>query len=626
MKFAYRGLLLTVTLLFAACGGGSGTTEISGPAATATCDPTDSSTHAECGTVLVALTDADGDFLNYTVDVLSLELETANGRIVETLPRTTRINFSDYVDLTELVTAAAIPPAMYVSGTIRFDYTDAEVIVEASGESKEAVVKDMDGKVLTQTELKIRLSNRDRLIVTKGRAALLQLDFDLAASHEVDITPTPAEAVSAQFIIAEVSPVDEKDVRVRGPLVSVSEEEMAYTVAIRPFHDRDGDFGRVRVHVTDETEFEVNEETFTGVEGLRALNAAGQGTPTVAAGTLDVDNREFTASIVLAGTSVPGIDRDAVVGNVIKREGNFLTVRGATVIPRERRAHFHDDVVVEIGPETKVFRDGYVNSDLGTDAISIGQRVTIRGSQPTPTTSADAPQILFDATQGAVRMHMTRLTGVVNSVMQGQTDITLYGIDRRRVGIFDFTGTGPSPDQDADPNNYEVATGNLTLAAFSAGKPIVAKGFPNAFGAAPPDFNGRTVIDYTDVRSALGMGWGVEGTVAPFVSIGPDGLILDNGNEDIDVRHHVKKGPVLIDLTSLDSDTTIVPHGTGRMAFYIKTADSLRMYSDFADFVTDLSTSLDGATAARSMHAHGQFDVDSNVFTAHKIGIYLIEP
>jgi hypothetical protein len=626
MKLACRGLLLTVTLMIAACGGGAGTSDISGSVPTAACDPTDSSTHGECGTVLVALTDADGDFLNYTVDVLSLELETANGRIVETLPRSTRINFTDYVDLTELVTAANIPPATYVAGTIRLDYTSAEVFVDAANESIPAVVKNMNGEVLTQTELKIHLSNRDQLVVRKGLPALLQLDFDLAASHEVDITSTPAEAVSQQFILAEVSPVDEKDIRVRGPLVSVNEDSMTYTVAIRPFHDRDGDFGRLRVHVNNETEFEVNEEIYLGADGLRALNAAGQGTPTVAAGTLNVANREFTASIVLAGSSVPGIDRDAVVGNVIKREGNFLTVRGATIIPSDRRAHFHDDVVVEIGPETKVFRDGHRLSDLGIDAISIGQRVTIRGTQPTPTTDASAPQVLFDATQGAVRMHLTRLTGIVNTVMPGQTDITLHGIDRRRVGIFDFTGTGSSPDQDADPDNYEVATGNLTLADFSAGKPIVAKGFPNAFGAAPPDFFGRTVIDYSDVRSALGMGWGAGGTVAPFVSIGPDGLILDNANEDIDVRHHVKQGPVLIDLTSLDSNTTIVPHETDRMAFYIKTADSLRMYSDFDDFVNDLSISLDGVTAARSMHARGHYDTNMNVFTAYKIGVYLLEP
>jgi len=626
MKLAYKGLLLSVALILTACGGGSGTTPVAGPTPTAQCDPNDPNTHSECGTVLVAITDADGDFLNYTVDVLSLELETANGRIVETLPRATRINFTDYVDLTELVTAASVPPATYVSGTIRLDYTNAEVFVEASDESKAAVVKDAAGNNLTQTELKIHLSNRDRLVVSKGRPALLQLDFDLAASHEVDIVPTPAEAVSEQFIIAEVAPVDEKDIRVRGPLVSIDEDQMTYTVAIRPFHDRDGDFGRMKVHVSNETEFEVNEELYVGVEGLRALNAAGKGTPTVAAGTLNVAEREFTANIVLAGSSVPGIDRDAVIGNVIKREGNFLTVRGATIISSDRRAHFHDDVVVEVGPETKVFRDKHRHRDLTTDAISIGQRVTIRGTQPTPTTDASAPQILFDATQGAVRMHVTRLVGIVNSVTPGQTDITLHGIDRRRVGIFDFTGTGASPDQDADPDNYEVATGNLTLAAFASGKPIVAKGFPNAFGVAPPDFFGRTVIDYSDVRSALGVGWGAEGTASPFLSIGPDGLTLNNGNEDIDVRHHVKQGPVLIDLTSLDSDTTIVPRETDRKAFYIKTTDSLRMYSDFGDFVDDLSTSLDGATVARSMHAHGKYDTDTNVFAAYKIGVHLLEP
>ena len=191
--------------------------------------------------------------------------------------------------------------------------------MEVEGESKAAVVKNADGDLIAQTELKIELSDRDRLIVTRGRPAFLQLDFDLAASHRVDIEPTPAEAVSEQFILAEVAPVDEKDIRVRGPLLASISMSMSYTVAIRPLHDRDGDFGRVKVHVTDDTEFEVNELTFAGAEGLRALNDAGQGTPTVAKGTLNVAERKFTADIVLAGSSVPGIDRDAVIGNVIKR-------------------------------------------------------------------------------------------------------------------------------------------------------------------------------------------------------------------------------------------------------------------------------------------------------------------
>lgn len=630
--FAGWMTMLLAAVILAACGGGAGTTA-NPPVATAECDPNDPETFEECGTVLVALTDADGDFDNYTVDVLSLKLETANGRIVETLPRKTRINFTDYVDLTELVTVATIPPAVYVSGIISLDYSNAEIYVEDSSAgqdptngSKEAVVKDAEGNVLTQTELKIRLSNRDQLIVTRGRPALLQLDFDLEASHTVDLEPTPADAFSEQFILAEVLPVDEKDIRVRGPLVAVSVDEMTYTVALRPFHDRVGDFGRFKVHVTSETEFEVDEVVYSGAEGLRALDVAGPGTPTVAKGTLNVAERKFTADIVLAGSSVPGIDRDAVIGNVIKRYGNFLTIRGATIVPSDRPMHYHNDVVVEIGPETKVFKDGYHASDLSIDAISIGQRVTIRGNQPTPTTDALAPQILFDATQGSVRMHVTHLSGIVNSVMPGQTDITLHSIDRRRVQIFDFSGTGKSDGEDANPDNYEIATGNLTLADFSEGKPIVARGFPTAFGWAPPDFTGRTVIDYTDVRSALGVGWRADGMEEPFYEITPEYLVLWNKNPDIDQRHYIKQGPVLIDLTALDSNTTILPRETGRLAFYIKSADSVRMYSHFEDFSNDLATSLTGGDRARSMHARGKYDVDTNVFTAYKIGVYLLEP
>ena len=625
-----RTALLLATMAFVGCGGGASSTSNPDPTPTAICNPDDQSTFDECGTVLIGITDADGDFLNYTVDVLSLTLETANGRVVEVMPRKTRVNFTEYVDVAELVTAAVVPPGTYVAGTLSLDYNDAEVIVAVGDGSKAAVVTDVAGAALGQTDLKIVLSNRDQLTVNKRRAHLLQLDFDLAASHLVDITPTLATAASEQFIIAEVHPVDEKDIRVRGPLISVDEDAMSYTIAIRPFHDRVGDFGRFKVNVTDETEFEVNGDLWVGSQGLRALNAAGQGTPTIAKGTLTVADRSFTADLVLAGSSVPGHDRDAVVGNIIKRDGNFLTIRGATIIPRadavDSRTHFHDDVVVEVGPDTKVFRDGHRASDLTIGALSIGQRVTIRGSQPTPTTDALAPQILFDATQGAVRMHVTHISGLVNMIVPGQTDITLHSIDRRRVGVFDFSGTGPSEDLDADPDNYEVRTGTLTLSNFAAGRPIVAWGFPTAFGMAPPDFVGRSLIDYTDVRSALGVGWGAAGTIAPFVRLGNDGLVLDNQNGDIDQRHFIKQGPVLIDLTALDSNTTIIPRETDRMLFSIKTRDSLRLYSSWEDFVADLTPSLDGATTARSMYAYGKYDVDNNVFTAYKLGIVLLEP
>lgn len=625
MNFASRAAMLLAALVMAACSGGSGTTAVNAPG-TASCDPADPTSFDECGVVYVGLTDADGDFVNYTVDVVSLTLETANGRVIETLPNKTRINFTDYVEMSELLAAKAVPPGTYVAGSITLDYTNAEIFVELDDGTKEAVVKDSEGNDLHQASFRIELSNRDQLRITKGRIGFLQLDFDLEASHQVFTDPTPAEAIADNFILAEVSPVDEKDIRVRGPLASVNVDEMFYVVAIRPFHDRNGDFGRARVYVTDDTEFEVDEDLFVGRDGLLALEAAGQGTPTVAAGTLRVADREFTAHTVLAGSAVPGFTSDAVIGNVIAREGDFLTVRGATIVPMNLPAHFHDDVVVQIGPDTKVFRDGHRRTDLTTDDISIGQRVTIRGEQAAATTDANAPQILFDATQGVVRMHVTHVAGIVNATMPGQTDITLQSIDRRRVGIFDFTGTGATAEEDADPANYEIATFGMSLADFSEGRPVVANGFPTAFGSAPPDFSGRTVIDFTEVRSALGVGWGVEGTTAAFTGISDDGLLLNNQNPDIDQRHYIKQGPVLIDLTSLGSDTRIVPRESGRMLFSIKTIDSLRQYSDFADFARDLTESLNNSASARSMFARGDYDTDTNVFTAYKVGIHLIEP
>ena len=608
-----------MAILLAGCGGGSTTNQSQ---AAAVCNPADPSTVAECGTLYVGLTDADGDFLTYSVNVLSLQLEKADGTSVETLPNNTRIDFAQYVDLTEFVSAATVPPGTYVAGSITLDYSDAEVMVEENGVAKVAIVVDDQGTPLAQTTLKIILADRDRLLIVRGRTSLLVVDFDLGASHTVDLASTPAIATAEPFIVAEIDPVEQKEIRVRGPLISVSEDEMTYSVALRPFHDRNNDFGRVKVHVTDTTEFEVDEITYTGAEGLRALNAAGKGTPTVAHGTLNVAEREFTADIVLAGSSVPGHDRDAVKGNVIARSGNELVVRGGTVILSDAAHSFYrDDITVTIGPDTKIFKRSH-DGLLDVNAISIGQRVTIRGK----VTANDELGVHIDATAGAVRMHVTHLSGIVNSVVPGQTDIELHSIDRRRSSVFDFTGTGITPEWDADPDNYEIATGNLTMASLSDGRPVSFYGFPNEFGAAPVDFEGRTVVDFSDVRSALGVGWGAAGTTAPFLSMGSDGLVLAIPNRDIDQRHHIKQGTVLIDLTQLDSPTTIVPRETGRMVFVIKTTDSLQLYADFDDFVNALTLELDGSTVARSMFARGHYDADTNVFAAYKIGIHLIEP
>ncbi len=612
--------LIVVVLMLTACSGGSSTSSNPDPGPTAqSCDPSDPATADQCGTLILGLTDADGDFDSYTVDIVSLELEQANGSVIETLPATTRIDFAQYVDLTEFVVAASIPPGTYVAGTITLDYTEADVNVEFGDDSKPATVVDDDGVPLGQTSLKIKLDDRNQLFITRGRTSLLTVDFDLEASHTVDVVPTPAIAVAEPFIVADIDPVDTKDIRVRGLLIDTNEAEMYYTVAIRPFHDRNGDFGRAKVNVTDETEFEVNGVAGKGVEGLRLLAAAGQGTLTVAQGTLNVGDREFTANIVLAGSSVPGSDSDFIKGNVISRVDNVLTIRGGTVFRRDLRPYYHRNITVAVGPETKVFKTTF-DGELGIDAISVGQNVWVRGD-----ITIDNDRVMMDATMGAVRMNVTRIAGLVNSFVPDELEMELHRVDGKRVSLFNFEGTGMGPGTDADPLHYQVQTGSLLLDNQAAGQPVVVFGFPNAFGAAPPDFIGRTVVDFADVRSSLGVGWGADGTDAAFTMIDGSGLLLNNMNEDIDQRHYIKKGSVLIDLTNLP-DTLIAPRETGRKCFVIKTADSLQLYADYDDFMIALMDELGAGKLARSMFAHGTYDVANNVFTATKIGIHLLEP
>ena len=58
--------LFALSLGLVACsgGGGDGSQEVNPPPVAVACIPADASTHGECGTVLLGLTDDDGDFLN----------------------------------------------------------------------------------------------------------------------------------------------------------------------------------------------------------------------------------------------------------------------------------------------------------------------------------------------------------------------------------------------------------------------------------------------------------------------------------------------------------------------------------------------------------------------------------
>ena len=162
-------------LALAGCGGsGGGGSSVTANTSSSAC------TRSTCGTLMVGVTDADGDFINYSVDVLSISLKRQNGTTVEMLPQTTRVDFAQLTDLTDLLAATTLAPGDFVGGTIRVDYSNAEVFVEVAGQSVKAKVIDANGQPLGVTDLNVQLSNRKHLVLTPARVSFLTLDFDLA--------------------------------------------------------------------------------------------------------------------------------------------------------------------------------------------------------------------------------------------------------------------------------------------------------------------------------------------------------------------------------------------------------------------------------------------------------------
>lgn len=595
-------------LALTACGGGGGS---AAPAA------------ADNGSVYIGMTDADGDFLRYEVDVVSIRLRRADGTEVDTLPNTTRLDFAQYVDLTEFFTAAQVPAGRYVRGLITLDYSQADVWVDVGGAATQAVVRDPDGNPLGTYTLEVDLDGDRPLVVRPGLPSLLTVDFDLDASHQVDVSQSPPVVTAAPFLSADVDPVTEKQIRARGPLIAVSEADSSYSIHVRPFLRLDGEFGELTVHTTAMTAFEVNGIAYTGGAGLAALAALPEGAATVAFGTLDVANRRFTASIVQAGDSVPGANFDVVVGNVTRRDGNTLVVRGATLMPRDGQVRFLDDVRVVLGDGTRVTRRGDPDAELDIGALSVGQRVEIFGEIMDESAT---PSPIIDADPGRARLLVTHLAGTVNSVIAGQVRMNLSSIDGRRIDIFDFAGTGTTPALDADPADYEIATGALDLANLEAGEPARVLGQVRPFGLAPDDFDAATVIDRADGPALLGIGWGIGGTPAPFSSIDNASLVLDLGNPEVGLRHHLLTGGVLVDLDDLPASPTIVPAASGPTRYAIAEGFRVQVFADFPAYTARLTELLDGSRKAFAVHAEGRYDRNANVFNARIIAVNISGP
>ena len=569
------------------------------------------------GQIVIGLTDNEGDFVNYTVDVVYLTLTKANGAVVDTLPISTRVDFSQYTEMTEFLTAATIPSGFYTAATLMLDYQDADIWVEnADGNAVEVEsILDEDGNPLTTLEVSVRLEGRNSLLIAPGIPAHLTLDFNLNASNKVEFDLSGSPILTVQpFLLAELNPEAPKIHRLRGPLKDVDVNGGTFEVIIRPFihilSGGDEHFGTLEVRTNDETIYEINEEVYTGQAGLTALDAMQALTAVIAIGDLKFNPARFEARHVYGGSSVPGGTLDVVSGNVISRNSSILNVKGATLIRSGGSVVFNNTLIVQVGINTVVRRQlSFELYDI--DDISIGQRVTIFG-----TLNIDETEL--DATEGYARMHLTTLRGQALAAGPPWFVVDLNSIDGRRVGIFDFTGTGISPENDANPANYEIDVGALDVSSLSPGAPVKVRGFANTFGQAPEDFNAWTVIDVSNVRASLVVSWRPP-SAAAFEYLSSDYLTpnLDGAG----LFHHVHRAGVVTDLTELFDSPSIEPEEEGEGLFVIYQNGTLQVHFTFENFVSDLESRLATDGTVQSIAAFGHFDDTTSTLTARHIAV-----
>jgi len=575
-------LLLVSGFALNACSGGGGS----------------GGTSSDTGTVLIGLTDADGDFITYTVDVTALKLTRADGAVVDALPVKTRVDFAQYTDLTEFLNAATVPSGVYTHVDMTLDYTNADIRVASGNNALAVAPQDASGNPVTTLTLQVQLEGHRPLVVRPGIPANLTLDFDLQATNTVDLNA--ATVTVAPVLVADVDPANPKPHRVRGPLVNVDQAASEFTLAIRPFHLLIGDFGRLTVRTDDATMFEIDRVSYQGAAGLAQLATEPRATATVAVGKFDPASHRFLATEVYAGSSVAFGANDVVTGSVVARSGDTLTVRGASLARSSGSLSFNDDVTVTLDASTKVTRQ--LGGTVTMDDISVGSRITAFGTLSGST---------LDTTDGLVRILLSSVAGTVNQIAPSLVTVDLQTINGRPVSIYDFRGTGMG-GADSNPAAYRIATGSLNLGTLATSDPVRVRGFVVAYGqAVTQDYTAQTLIDLSDVPAWLAIHW-TTAVANPFSSLTDQAMVTDIGGSAL---HDVFQRGVATDLTTLSASPTVLPSGNDPSLYVIVRDRTIRLYGTFADFSTALTAELAAAHPVLTVGARGSWDPNTVTVT-----------
>jgi hypothetical protein len=600
----------------------------------------------------VTLTDSQGDFTSYTVNVDSVTLTGKAYGVVTAVAAVETVDFTKLNDISELWSSASIPNDTYTSATIVLDYTAANISLMVNGRPSKATVLDTTGAVATTQTVNITFDPNHPLVITptlsSSSAQRLAINFDLAVSNVVNIVKDPATVTVLPLMTAATSASDTKPVRVRGPLINSSAAIGTYTVEVRPFFDEVNSLGLLTVFGSADTVYQINGVTYVGAPGITDLSQLSADTTMVAAyctytptPTLNasVTAAKFNSVYVVGGSTLEDFYTQGLEGDVIARSGNTVTLRGSTLQLNDGESQYNnEDAVVLLGPATIVTaEDNTTLTGLDYKSVAVGQHIIARGIYSLPTSGV----VTLDATgssstnTGSVRLQTTQIWGPLVSSSTGDLVMDLQTINNWPYSIFNFTGDGAAA---ISRETYAVHTGSLALPAGTVvGDQLWVDGFVAPFGSAPPDFNAFAINTELSVPAQLIVNWTTAGTITPFATLTDTGLTIDLASANF-ISGVIRIGSESVDLKTLPASPQIVPTATpappataGLPDVFLPlfaignltAADTttIAVYNTFSDFVTQLPKSIVAATPAQHFAASGTYNRGNNTFTATTIDV-----
>lgn len=556
--------------------------------------------------LLVSLTDAEGDFLRYEVAVSAINLTRANGAKVSVLARKASVDFSQYVELSELLTILETPVGRYESASITLDYSEAEILVQSpDGQVLSALAITPEGETIKQITVDIEFGDSDGFAIVPGVARHLALDFDLDESNQIQYTPGGANVVVSPALYIDSAHAQAKPMRIRGLLTEVNEDDSSFKLALRPFRIRQFAMGQGSVYVSENTHFEIDGAAVEPSLGLESLNELGIGAAVVVMGRWQVESKKYLATQVFAGSSVPWGEADIASGVVVARNASELTLRAVTIELVNAQFQFYNTLNVHLDEATKVIRVGEGTANI--QQISVGSNITVTGNLNNG---------IFNAEQGLVRISPTTLSGTV--VDENELALDLHLLNGLRPDSYEFSGTGYTAEEDADQNHYQVDRLWLNLESVAINEPLRVRGWIAKFGEAPADIIATTIIDNSEVTAHLNVDLNASLIAGSPIAIDDNQLLLNLDAVDGESRM-IKAGiPVAVAAQSLN----IQAHGK-KGVYSLIAGKRLRVYSDFGRFSAAVAFAQDQGMHATKLRAHGFFDQRGDIMNIYRCRITL---